>query len=635
MEPHDPLGLDAETMRQLGYRTVDALVESLTSAAPPLRRATPEEMQQRLAGDPPEEPQSFDEILEQLNDHVLPFRSRVDHPAFFGFIPGAGTWPGALGDFIASASNVYAGSWMESAGPSQAELEVLGWFKRWIGYPAGAAGSLTSGGSAANLTALACARERVAGGMSDRLVIYASDQAHSSVARAARLLGFGSEQLRVLPADSEFRLAPETLAAAIDADVRAGRKPLLVAANGGTTNTGAVDPLPALSAICDEHGLWLHVDAAYGGFAALTERGRDALAGLELADSVVLDPHKWLYQPFECGCLLVRDGESLRAAFEISPTYLKDSESRGAEVNFSDLGIQLTRSSRALKLWVSLRYFGIGAFRRAIDRTLDLAEAARRRVETSDALELMAPPALGVLCFRRRFAGLDEDGLARANARLVAALEASGLGLVSSTRLRERYAIRMCILNHTSGSDDVERVLDFLERTEIDPDAPEPGPEYDRHPDVRRAWVGVPATRQTRGVTPASIAGVTLFQGLDAEETALVAGLAQTRDVAAGTTVVEQWDVERDFFVVLDGKAEVILDGELVNELGPGDFFGELAALDWGAGFGYPRLASVVAVSALRLLVFPDGTLNVLVRRLPPVERKVHAAVRKRIERDS
>ena len=378
----DPLGLDPETMRQLGYRAVDMLVERLSDPSiPPLRRASPDEMAARLGGPPPDEPEAFDEILRRLGEDVLPFMSRGDHPGFFAFIPFSGTWPGALGDLVASASNVYAGSWMESAGPSQVELEVLGWFKDWVGYPPEAAGILVSGGSAANMTALACARESRAGTMADDLVAYVSDQTHSSFARAARNLGFRPEQVRVLPVDERYRLRTDLLAAAMDADLAAGRRPLFVSANGGATNTGAVDPLPELADICRERGAWFHVDAAYGGFAVLAEAGREQLAGLERADSITLDPHKWLYQPYECGCLLVHAAPALEGAFSITPDYLKDAIASAGEINFSDLGMQLTRSSRALKIWVSIRYFGLDAFRRAIERTLELAGVASDRID--------------------------------------------------------------------------------------------------------------------------------------------------------------------------------------------------------------------------------------------------------------
>lgn len=616
--PEDPLAVDPETMRALGYRTVDLLVDLLADAsAPPLRRATPGEMRARLAGPPPAGPEPFDEILAGLARDVLPFASRGSHPGFFAFIPFSGTWPGALGDFIASACNIYAGSWMEAAGPSQVELEVTGWFREWLGYPAGAAGVLVSGGSAANMTALACAREASVGPMSDDLVAYVSDQAHSSVARGARVLGFRPEQVRVLPTDTAYRLDLRTLAAAMDADARAGRTPLFVSAAAGTTNTGTIDPLPELAELCRERGVWLHVDAAYGGFAVLTERGRTALRGIELADSITLDPHKWLYQPYECGCLLVRDGTALRSAFEITPDYLRDAAVSEGEVNFGDLGLQLSRSARALKLWVSLRYFGLDAFRAAIDRTLDLAELARDRVERSETLELAAPPSLGVVCFRR-----GDEGL---HASLLAALERSGLGLASSTRLHGEHVLRLCILNHTTGPEDVEQVLDFLEREEPAPVAA--APVYERDPDVLSAWLGRPE------VDARALRRIPLFAELSEEDAARAAALAEPGDAQAGEAVVEQWGASRDFYVVVEGSLEVLVDGKRVRELTPGDFFGELAALDWGAGYGYPRLATVVATSPVRLLVFPRGRLNALVKAFPSVESEIRAAVRDRLAR--
>jgi aromatic-L-amino-acid decarboxylase len=273
-----------------------------------------------------------------LESDVLSFVGRWDHPRFFAYVPGSGTWPSALGDFIASALNVDGGTWRESAGPSELELVVLDWFRDWVGYPPPAAGVLVSGGSAANMTALACAREALLGSMDDRAVAYFSDQTHFSMARAARVLGFRPDQVRVLPVDEGFRMRPEALEKAIAADRRSGRKPLFVAAAGGSTSTGAVDPLEDLASVCRVQDVWLHVDAAYGGFACLTERGKRLLAGMELSDSITLDPHKWLYQPFECGCLLVREGPRLNEAFRITPHYLKDAEGTLREVNFSDQG---------------------------------------------------------------------------------------------------------------------------------------------------------------------------------------------------------------------------------------------------------------------------------------------------------
>ena len=628
----NPLALDPETMRRLGYQTVDLLVDRWVGlgAQPVLRRGTPTELAHRLNGSPPEGPQSFERILEQLSTDVLPFISNNDHPGYFAYVPGAGTWPGVLGDLIASACNLEVSSWVQAAGPSQVELVVLGWFKQWIGYPEEAAGVLVSGGSAANLTALACAREALLGAMSDQVVAYLSNQAHSSMARAARVLGFRPNQLRVLPVDDGYRMRPQALAAAMAADLRAGRRPLFVAANAGATSTGAVDPLPELAALCRERGVWFHVDAAYGGFAVLTERGRRWLAGLELADSVTLDPHKWLYQPFECGCLLVRAGQRLREAFRIQPDYLKDTEAAELEVNFSDLSVQLTRMSRALKLWISLHYFGVEAFRAAIDRSIDLARFAQARIEASAQLELLTPARLGVVCFRQHPEGMDEDGLERLNQRLAEGLAASGQGLVSSTRLRDRFALRMCVLNHTSRAQDVERVLDWFEQAPAPAAAGPPAlpPAFDRDPPVAESW---PNRRLAGGLDTALLRRLPLFQRLTDAELERISVLAGERAAAAGEVIVEQWDGTREFYVVLEGSAVVRTAERHLDDIGPGDFFGEIAALDWGASFGYARLATVTATSPTRLLVLTNADLLVLMDEIPSMAAQVSRAARDRL----
>ena len=450
-----------------------------------------------MPGTAPASGRDLDEILRHLGEDVLPFRSRIDHPRYLAYVPGEGTWPGALGDLIASTYNIDVGNWMESAGPSRLETVVLRWFADWIGYPAESAGVLVSGGSAANLTAMACAREALVGAMSGELVAYVSEQGHSSLARAARVLGFGPQQVRVLPVDDKFRMRTDALEATITADLAAGRRPLVVLAVAGTTNTGAVDDLPELARVCGRYGVWLHVDGAYGAFAALTERGRQALAGLELADSVTLDPHKWLHQPFECGALLVRRGHLLKDAFEIHPSYLQDTTARDGATNYADHGLQLTRMSRALKIWMSLQYFGVDAFAAAIDRAMDLAEHAQRLIEAAPDLELLAPATLGIVGFRRHPPGRDdEEDLECANATLINDLAESGEGLVSSTRLSGRYAIRLCVLNHGTSTSDVDRVLGWLQ-TATFPDAahaasPASGPAVQgtKTADVGAGWPG-------------------------------------------------------------------------------------------------------------------------------------------------
>src|SRR4051794_3292889 len=625
----DPLALDPETMRTTGYRMVDMLVRHVAGVRdePALTRASPAEMRERLNGPAPELGTDFEAMLEVLERDVLAWRGRVDHPGYFAFIPGSSTWPGALGDFLASALNIYAGCWMEASGPSQLELQVLDWFKSWISYPPGAAGILVSGGSAANMTALACARESLAGGMRDDLVVYVSDQAHSSLARAARSLGFRREQMRVLPVDRDHRMRPDLLAGAMAADAAAGRRPLFISVSAGSTNTGAIDPLLELAEVARAHDAWLHVDGAYGGFAALTERGRAALRGIEAADSVTLDPHKWLYQPFECGCLLVREGPRLRRAFTIVPDYLADTEADEEEVNFSDLGVQLTRSARAFKVWMSITMFGADAFRGAIDASMDLAQLAERRVREHPDLELLSPAQLGIVCFRRRFPG-GEPAQDAGNAAVVRAFAESGLGLVSSTRLGGAYAIRLCALNHATTAADVEAAVEFLATVDAPP-APLGTARGIGRPGARQATMA--EAESGVGVEPAVLAGVALFESLDPLALSVLAATARAEARTAGDAVVRRFESGRDFYVILAGQAEVFLDERVVRELGPGDFFGELAALDWGADYGYPRLATVVATTDLRLAKLTAEALRELIRTAPAIDEAIRRAAAERL----
>jgi hypothetical protein len=461
-------------------------------------------------------------------------------------------------------------------------------------------------------------------------VAYVCDQAHSSFARAARVLGFRTDQLRVLPAGADGRMQPDTLADAIEVDATAGRKPLFAASAAGATNTGAVDALDEVGEVCRARGVWFHVDGAYGGFAALTERGRAALRGIELADSVTLDPHKWLYQPFECGSLLVRDGNQLRHAFEIAPDYLKDAVTGAREeVNFADHGLQLSRGSRALKIWLSISFFGIDAFRTAIDRCLDLAAVAEQHVRDCPELELMSPASLGIVCFRRVGpAGESEEEAGRRNAALVSAFERTGQGLVSSTRLRGRYAIRMCVMNHTTAEEHVTGTLDWFARQ-----TPQ-GVVAEAHPaarPTRESGVHDATWLHQRTGLAAELALLPLFESVSGPALDRVASWASEARFAPGEPVTKRWDSARDFYVVLEGSAAAAEGGETIATFGVGDFFGELAALDWGAGYGYSRLLTVSATQPLRLLVLAPAHLARLMAEAPSVDERVRRAARERL----
>ncbi len=622
-----PLSFDAQRMREIGHQTVDALVDEIVrcTASPVVQQASPAELALQLDGAPPEGPVPYAQVLDQVFSDVTPYRGRPDAPGYLAFIPGFAMWPSVMADLVASGLNLDSCWWAGGAGVSQLELTVLRWFAEWLGYPPDASGVLVSGGSAANLTALACARELMVGAMRDDLVVYISAQSHSSVARAARVLGFRPGRVRVMPLDRSFKLRLDVLDQAIATDRAAGLKPLAVCANAGTTNTGAVDPLPELASLCAAHQVWLHVDAAYGGFAVLTDRGKAALAGIERADSVTLDPHKWLFQPFECGAVLVREPQGLRRAFEILPDYLRD-VSAHAEVNFSDRGLQLSRCCRSLNVWMSVRTFGLAAFRRAIDTALDLAQEAAARVDASDELELLAPVQLSVAAFRRRPPRLDDERLLDAvNLALVGAVEQSGEVYVSSTRLFGRQAIRLCVLNPTTTAYHVQRALDIVEATPIDALPAPTGPPPQRHPDVLSGWLARPT------VDAATLAETALFAAMDAGGRKELLTAAMERRVNAGEALIEQWDTSRDVFVILDGSFAVLDEGREIGRLGPGDFLGEMAALDWGAGYGPIRAAQVEALTPATVLQLPPESVRTAMGRSAELRELVETTARDRL----
>ena len=467
-----PLDLDHDTMRRIGHRVADVVAEHLsTLREQPVWASAPRaETRRRIAGPPPEGGADFDALLAKLRRDVFPLHVREPHPRFMGFVPGCPTFPAVMGDWLATGHNFFAGVWAVASGPNEVEMTVLDWMRGWLGLPAGAGGILTSGGSAATLTAIIAARHaaiHAAPREIGRLALYTSEQAHSSVERAAWMAGVPREQISAVPADGEFRLRVDALAEAVRRDREAGLLPFAVVATAGTTNTGAVDPLPAIADLCEREKLWMHVDAAYGGFAALTEGARPALAGIERAHSVTLDPHKWLFVPFECGCVLARDPATLGAAFRVTPEYLRDVERapEDQEINFADYGEQLTRYARALKVWLAVSYFGTAAIRAEIERGIARAELAEALVRAEPALEVLSPARLGVLCFRAHPAGLDAPvALDALNERINARVNATGRFLISSTRLRGAFSLRLCPLGFRTTDDDIRAVVEEVVR---------------------------------------------------------------------------------------------------------------------------------------------------------------------------
>jgi len=465
-EAVDGLAMAPEVMRELGGKVVELLVER--SERLPEGDAWDGEFRQglidQLMADPPEDGRPAAEVIEQAARRILPFALRHDHPREFGFMASSPTWPSVLADFMAAGFAINQCTWLVASGPSQLELVVIDWFRRWVGYPDSAGGLLTSGGSAASLDALVAARE--AAGHPERGTVYMSDLSHSAHIRAARIIGIRPECIRLIPDDGHFRLDPGHLASAVAEDRAAGFHPIAVCANAGTSSTGAIDPLEAMADFCEAEGIWLHVDAAYGGFAVVTERGKELLRGIERADSIGMDAHKWFFQPYEAGGLLVKDVGTLERAFGVHHDVLQDTIWGANHPNFSDRGLQLSRAHRALKIWMSVQTFGMAAFRRAVANGMELAARAEAYVRESPVLELLNPASLGIVCFRVNSGDtdLDEEALEKINRNVLARVFWEDRAFMSSTSLRGTFALRLCILNHNTTWDDVRETLEVNER---------------------------------------------------------------------------------------------------------------------------------------------------------------------------
>lgn len=451
------LEFSREEMRAMGYRVIDLLVDHW-SGTPDKSvgvKGDPEVLRPRFLEPPPADGAAFDDVLALVERDVFPNNMLLTHPRFFAFVPSPGNFVSVLADALASGFNVFNGSWLGGSGAAALELATVDWLRQLCGFPASAGGLFTSGGSMANLTALAVAR-RVK--LQDRLegaVVYYSDQTHSSVDRGLRVLGLLPEQISRLPVDAGFRLPMDDLRRRVWADRAAGKRPFCVVGNAGTTNTGAIDPLPDVADFCRREDLWFHVDGAYGAAAVISDRGRKLLDGLEAADSLSFDPHKWLFQTIENGCVLVRDAALMKDTFRIMPDYLKDIHRGMGEVNPCDYGIQLTRGFRALKLWMSLKVFGLDAFRAAVDRGFELAGFAEKCLRRMPGWEVVSPAQMGIVCFRYG----SDDQLPH---RLVDAMLAGGYALLTSTVLHGHSVLRLCAINPRTTEADIEQTLDKL-----------------------------------------------------------------------------------------------------------------------------------------------------------------------------
>ena len=462
---HD-LQMTPDQMLDLAHMAAELLVERVEnmSEGDAWDGEFREGLEDLLMEDPPEAGRPAKEVLDRVSREILPYAARLDHPRFFGFIPSSPTWPGVIADFITAGFNINAVTWLTASGPSQVELVVTEWFRRWIGYPESAGGLFTSGGSVACIDAFVAARE--AAGNPERATVYMSDQSHIALNRAAMIIGVRPECVRVIPSDENFRLDMAALERTVADDRAAGFNPMIVNANAGTGVTGAIDPLQAMADYCESEDIWLHVDGAYGGFAVATEKGKRLLQGIERADSVGLDAHKWFFQPYEAGCLMVKDAGTLEKPFGIRPDILQDTIWGANHPNFGDRGLQISRSFRALKVWMSVQTFGMAAFRRAISNGMELALQAQEYVQASQVLEMMSPTSLGIVCFRvnPEDTELDEQVLEKINRIVLARVFWEEPALFSSALTKGTFSLRICILNHTTAWEDVRDTLEAIER---------------------------------------------------------------------------------------------------------------------------------------------------------------------------
>jgi glutamate/tyrosine decarboxylase-like PLP-dependent enzyme len=467
------LDMDLDTVRSLGYHIVDMIVTELAdpSNRPPRPPTQSDEVLAMFDGPLPYEGTDPDELLSIIEDHFIPATTNLLHPRWMAYVL-AGSLPlaGLMGALISSLNLAY----IDPVNTRLAKT-ITRWLGEMLGFGRNAAGYITTGGSWANLVGLAIAKVRRAGwdvrieGLAGHppLVAYVSEEGHSCLDKSIELLGVGRNQLRKIPVDSDYRILVDALEEAIAADLAAGLQPFCLIGNAGTVNTGAVDPLDLLTEIAAQHQLWFHVDGAYGAFAAMVPEVRPMFAGIEKADSLAVDPHKWLNIPIEGGCILVRDWADLTDTFSLIPPYLRAAVS-DSEVNLVNCGIELTRSNRELKIWLALRQYGTDRYKQLIENHLALTRKLAAWVEKADDFELISEPSLSICCFRFVPPDLEppteevEAYLNELNQAIEMALVDDGRALVSGTQLNGKRVLRACIVNHRVTEAGVEQTLLLL-----------------------------------------------------------------------------------------------------------------------------------------------------------------------------
>jgi aromatic-L-amino-acid decarboxylase len=476
MDSQPDLGdISPEEFRRFGHEVVDWIAEYMADVGglPVLAPVRPGEVAARLPASPPEAPEGMDEILRDFRDIIVPGTTHWNHPAFFAYFAITGAGPGILGEMLTAALNNNAMLWR--TGPAQTELEerTLDWLRQLVGLPEGFRGTIQDTASISTLIAVAAAREALGLGVREegmsgmpKLRLYCSEETHSSIEKAGITLGIGRTGTRKIATDAEFRMDPAALASAIAEDRAAGIIPFCVVATVGTTSTSSIDPVPAIADICEREGLWLHVDAAYGGSAAVVPELRGVLDGAERADSVVINPHKWLFVPIDCSTLYVRRPEVVRRAFSLVPEYLVTPEGESV-TNLMDYGPALGKRFRALKLWMTLRRFGAEGMAARVREHVRLARLFAGWVDEAPGWERMAPVPMSLVVFRHRPEGMDDAATDAHNERLMAAVNATGETFLSHTKLHGRTALRLAVGNLRTTEEHVARAWELLRAAAI------------------------------------------------------------------------------------------------------------------------------------------------------------------------